>query len=83
MKDILVLCPQERDFNAIRAAGLEQRYRVRFAGSDLDRLESFDPQAFLAEAEPIPAGAVVGTRTSPPCSPPSSPSAGACRGRVP
>ena len=62
MKDILVLCPQERDFNAIRAAGLEQRYRVRFAGSDLDRLESFDPQAFLAEAEPIPAGAVVGTK---------------------
>lgn len=62
MKDILVLCPQERDFNAIRAAGLDQRYRVRFAGSDLDRLESFDPQAFLAEAEPIPAGAVVGTK---------------------
>jgi hypothetical protein len=62
MRDILVLCPQERDFNAIRAAGLDERYRVRFAGSDLDGLASFDPDAFLSECEEIPAEAVVGTK---------------------
>jgi ATP-grasp domain len=62
MADILVLCPQERDLNAIRAAGLEERYRIRFAGSDLDQLEWFDPEAFLAECEEIPADAVVGTK---------------------
>ena len=62
MADILVLCPQERDLNAIRAAGLEERYRVRFAGSDLDQLEWFDPEAFLAECEEIPADGVVGTK---------------------
>jgi biotin carboxylase len=62
MKDILVLCPQERDLKAIRAAGLEDRYRLRFAGSDLDQLESFDPEEFLSECEAIPADAVVGTK---------------------
>ena len=44
MRDILVLCPQERDLVAIRAAGLEDRYRVRFEGSDLDQLETFEPE---------------------------------------
>jgi hypothetical protein len=62
MRDILVLCPQERDVNAIRAAGLEERYRVNFVGSDLDQLESFDPVAFLSECESIPANAVIGTK---------------------
>lgn len=62
MRDILVLCPQERDLIAIRAAGLEGRYGVRFAGSDLDQLEDFDPEAFLAECEAIPADGVVGTK---------------------
>lgn len=62
MRDILVLCPQERDLKAIRAAGLEERYRVRFAGSDLDQLDDFDPEAFLEECETIPADAVVGTK---------------------
>jgi biotin carboxylase len=62
MRDILVLCPQERDLKAIRAAGLEERYRVRFAGSDLDQLDDFDPEAFLDECESIPADAVVGTK---------------------
>jgi len=28
MQDILVVCPQERDLQAIRAAGLDRRYRV-------------------------------------------------------
>jgi hypothetical protein len=62
MRDILVLCPQERDLKAIRAAGLEDRYRVHFAGSDLDQLQDFDPEAFLDECEAIPADGVVGTK---------------------
>ena len=62
MRDILVLCPQERDLKAIRAAGLEDRYRVHFAGSDLDQLEDFDPAAFLDECEGLPADAVLGTK---------------------
>ena len=62
MKDILILCPQERDLKAIRAAGLEDRYRLHFAGSDLDLLEFFDPEAFLSECEAIPADGVVGTK---------------------
>jgi hypothetical protein len=62
MRDILMLCPQERDLKAIRAAGLEERYGLRFVGTDLDQLEEFDPEAFLAECERLPANGVVGTK---------------------
>jgi hypothetical protein len=62
VRDILVVCPQERDFDAIRAAGLETRYRVRYAGRDLDRMEEFDPEAFLEEWTKVPADGVVGTK---------------------
>ena len=62
MRDILVLCPQERDIVAIRAAGLEERYRVRYEGSDLDQLEDFDPVSFLEACESIPADGVIGTK---------------------
>jgi hypothetical protein len=62
MKDILVLCPQARDLAAVRAAGLEERFQVRFEGSDLDQLEDFDPAAFLDEREGVPADGVVGTK---------------------
>jgi hypothetical protein len=62
MRDILVLCPQERDRKAVAAAGLDRTHRVRFAGRDLDELESFDPEAFLAECETLPADGVVGTK---------------------
>jgi hypothetical protein len=62
MRDILVLCPQERDVTAIRAARLEERYRVHFEGSDLDQLTDFDPEPFLDEAAEIPASGVVGTK---------------------
>jgi hypothetical protein len=62
MRDILVLSPQERDLQAIRAAGLEERYRVHFVGSDLDRLESFDPVAVLEECDALPADGVIGTK---------------------
>ena len=62
MRDILVLCPQERDLKAISAAGLERRYRVHFVGTDLDQLDDFDPEAFLLECETMPADGVVGTK---------------------
>ena len=64
MRDILLLCPQERDLKAVEAAGLEDRYSIRFQGSDLDQLEFFDPVSFLAECEAVPADAVVGTKDS-------------------
>jgi hypothetical protein len=62
MRDLLVVCPQQRDVHAIRSAGLEERYRVRYAGSDLDLLEEFDPVFFLAEWEEAPADGVIGTK---------------------
>ncbi|HEX5468197.1 MAG TPA: ATP-grasp domain-containing protein [Gaiellaceae bacterium] len=62
MRDILVVCPQERDLVAIRNAGLEERYRVRYEGADLDQLEEFDPKAFLAEVEDVPADGAFGTK---------------------
>lgn len=62
MRDILMLCPQERDVRAVRSAGLDDLYRIRFAGSDLDGLDSFDPAAFLAEWETAPADGIVGTK---------------------
>ncbi|HEX2111952.1 MAG TPA: ATP-grasp domain-containing protein [Gaiellaceae bacterium] len=62
MHEILVLCPQERDRKAVAAAGLDETYRVRYAGRDLDELESFDPGSFLAEYEGLPAHGVVGTK---------------------
>jgi hypothetical protein len=62
MRDILILCPQERDVTAVRAAGVEDRFRVRFAGSDLDQLEEFDPAAFLSALAGAPADGVVGTK---------------------
>jgi hypothetical protein len=62
MRTVLVLCPQDRDRKAVTAAGLESRYRVRFAGEDLDRVERFDPKAFLAECEGLQADGVVATK---------------------
>jgi ATP-grasp domain len=62
MRDILVLSPQERDRTAIRSAGLEDRYRVHYEGTDLDALEDFDPVAFLTGVEGVPADGVIGTK---------------------
>jgi biotin carboxylase len=62
MRDILVLCPQERDLKAIAAAGLHARYSIQFAGSDLDQLEEFDPASFLSQYEWVPADGVIGTK---------------------
>ena len=62
MREILVVCPQERDFHAIRAAGLETRYRVHYAGRDLDRIDEFEPEAFVDRWAAVPADGVVGTK---------------------
>ena len=62
MRDILVVCPQERDLRAIEADGLGERYRIRYAGSDLDHLAGFDPVAFLDEWEDAPADGIVATK---------------------
>jgi len=62
MRDILLICPQERDINAVAAARLEERFRVRYVGSDLDQLESFDPGAFLEECAGLPADGVVASK---------------------
>jgi hypothetical protein len=62
MNDILVVCPQERDLRAIESAGLSERYRIRYAGSDLDQLTSFDPVASLHEWESLPADGLVSTK---------------------
>jgi hypothetical protein len=62
MRDVLFLCPQERDRTAVRAAALEERYAVSFVGEDLDRMEPFDPAGLLAGAEDARADAVVATK---------------------
>ena len=62
LKEILVACPHARDFRAVEAADLGARYALRYAGSDLDRLEAFDPDALVAEAAALPADGVVGTK---------------------
>lgn len=62
MRDILVVCPQERDLRAIEAAGLERSFRVHCVGGDLDLVDGFDPVAFLEECDRIPAEGVVGTK---------------------
>jgi ATP-grasp domain len=62
MRDVLVVCPQERDVRAVREAGLEERYHVRYAGTDIDVIDDFDPVAFLDEWEGAPADGAVGTK---------------------
>jgi ATP-grasp domain len=62
MTDILVVCPQERDLRAIDAAGLAERYSIRYAGSDLDQLPGFDPVGFLEEWQAAPADGIVATK---------------------
>jgi ATP-grasp domain len=62
MPDLTVVCPQERDRTLIREAGLEERYRIEYAGKDLDSISDFDPRAFvddLARAQPA---AIVATK---------------------
>ena len=62
VREVLVVCPQERDRALVAAAGLEDRYRVRFVGPDLDAVADFDPAAFLDEWGTVRAGGVVATK---------------------
>jgi hypothetical protein len=61
MRDVLVVCPQERDLRVIEAAGLEDSYRVRVVGRDPD-LPGFDPRRVIEEAMALPADGVIGTK---------------------
>lgn len=61
MQDVLLVCPQERDFTLVRSARLEQRYRVRAVGRDLDSAQ-VDPAEVLEEASGAPADGAVGTK---------------------
>jgi ATP-grasp domain-containing protein len=64
--EVVVVCAQDRDRSLIRAAGLDERYRVRYAGPDLDGVGvgvgDFDARAFLAEWSRVRADGVVGTK---------------------
>lgn len=62
VREVLLVGPQARDLAEIRAARLEERYRVRYLGADLDALDDFDPERFLADAARQRADAVVGTK---------------------
>ncbi|MBD0329114.1 MAG: ATP-grasp domain-containing protein [Thermoleophilia bacterium] len=62
MRDVLVVGPQTRDRMLVAAAGLDRRYRIRYAGPDLDAVERFDAQALLDESLAGPADGVVGTK---------------------
>jgi hypothetical protein len=60
--EVLVACPQARDRREVAAAGLDGRFRVRFAGPDLDAVESLDAAGVVAELAALPADGVVGTK---------------------
>jgi biotin carboxylase len=62
VRDVIVVCPQERDRALIRAAGLDDLYRIRYAGPDLDSITDFDPGTFLDEWTTLRADGVVGTK---------------------
>jgi ATP-grasp domain len=61
VQDVLLVCPQERDFTLIQSAGLDVRYNVLAVGSDLDAAE-VDPTEVLDEAVGLPANGAVGTK---------------------
>jgi biotin carboxylase len=61
VQNLLLVCPQERDFALVGSAGLEQRYRIRAVGGDLDSGE-VDPAEVLEEASGVPADGTVGTK---------------------
>jgi hypothetical protein len=60
--DVLVVCPQERDRREIAAAGLANRYRVRFAGPDLDADADWEAETLVEELAALSADGVVGTK---------------------
>jgi biotin carboxylase len=61
VQDVLLVCPQERDFTLVQSAGLDRRYRVRAVGRDLDSGD-VAPAEVVDEASALPAEGVVGTK---------------------
>ena len=62
MPEVTVVCPQERDRTLIREAGLEGRYRIEYAGQDLDSISDFDPRALVDQLVRGQPAAVVATK---------------------
>jgi hypothetical protein len=62
VREVVIACPQERDRREVAAAGLERRFRVRFAGPDLDAVDDFDAEALVTELAAPPADGIVGTK---------------------
>jgi hypothetical protein len=63
LRQVLLVCPQQRDLREIRAAGLASDFRVLGAGSDLDeRDDAFDPATFVAFHGKRQVDGVVGTK---------------------
>ena len=62
MRDVIVVCSQDRDRALIRAAGLDNQYRVRYAAPDLDCVTDFNPAVFLDEWTTVRADGVIGTK---------------------
>ena len=81
MKDILVLCPQERDLAAVRAAGLEERYRVRSRAPISTSSRTSTRPPFLDAPRALPADGVLGTKDLSALLAPSSRSGAGCRAR--
>jgi hypothetical protein len=63
LRQVLLVCPQERDLREIRAAGLASDFDVLTAGSDLDdHDDAFDPARFVLEQSARRVDGVVGTK---------------------
>lgn len=63
MRQVLLVCPQERDLREIRAAGLASDFDVLTAGSDLDyHDDAFDAARFVQEQSARRVDGVVGTK---------------------
>jgi biotin carboxylase len=61
VQDVLLVCPQERDFTLVRSAGLDERYNVQVVGRDLDAAQ-VDPREVLDETADLPADGAIGTK---------------------
>jgi ATP-grasp domain len=63
LRQVLLVCPQQRDFREIRAAGLGSDFDVLTAGSDLDEHDdAFDPGRFVVVQSLRDVDGVVGTK---------------------
>jgi hypothetical protein len=63
LRQVLLVCPQERDLREIRAAGLASQFDVLTAGSDLDdHDDAFEAARFVEEQSTRAVDGVVGTK---------------------